>query len=134
MPEFRVQRVLPMSVDEAWRAFTEPSRLEAWFWPPAWNTRVSVDLRVGGSFRIDAGSHDLAVGGDYLEVEAPGRLVHTWLFDGEAEPTLVTLTINDIQGEAGLTILHERFADAESAEQNRLGWESCLDRLAPAAS
>ena len=131
MPEFRVQRILPMTVEEAWRALTDPERLGEWFWPPAWNTRYDVDLRVGGTFRFDAPSHDLAVGGDYLDVVAPGRLVHTWLFEGDAEPTLVTITMNDVEGEAGLTILHERFIDDDSAEQNRLGWESCLDRLAP---
>ena len=121
--------MLPMSVDDAWAAFTEPSRLEEWFWPASFNTRVTVDLRVGGSFRIAAAEPELAVGGEYLEVEAPGRLVHTWLFDGDEDPTLVTLTLNDVQGEAGLTILHERFADQETADQNQLGWESCLDRL-----
>jgi uncharacterized protein YndB with AHSA1/START domain len=129
MPEFRVQRILPMSVDEAWTAFTEASRLEEWFWPASFNTRVTADLRVGGSFRIQSDEQQLAVGGDYLEVEAPGRLVHTWLFDGDADPTLVTMTLNAVQGEAGLTILHERFVDQETADQNRLGWESCLDRL-----
>ena len=118
-----------MSVDEAWAAFTDASRLEEWFWPTSFNSRVSIDLRVGGSFRIEATEPDLAVGGEYLEVEAPARLVHTWLFDGESDATLVTMTLNDIQGEAGLTILHERFLDQHTADQNRLGWESCLDRL-----
>jgi uncharacterized protein YndB with AHSA1/START domain len=129
MPEFRVHRILPMSVEEAWAAFTEASRLEEWFWPASWNTVVTVDLRVGGSFRIDAAEQQLAVGGDYLEVEAPRRLVHSWLFDGDSDPTLVTLTLTDMDGGAGLTILHERFVDQVTADQNRLGWESCLDRL-----
>jgi uncharacterized protein YndB with AHSA1/START domain len=131
MTEFRVQRVIAKPVAEVWTAFTDPEALRAWFWPPAWQTEVEIDLRVGGGFRIAAPSKELAVSGVYREIEAPGRLVHTWRWDGDDDETLVTMTFVEVTGGTGITILHERFASAEDAAGNEQGWLSCLDRLGP---
>lgn len=132
MAEFRVQRVVAKPLEEVWAAFTDSARLAAWFWPSRFETSVDIDLRVGGRFRIASVTAELAVGGEYVEVDAPGRLVHTWRWDGDDEETLVTLTFLTVDGGTGITILHERFSDPETAEQNAAGWNSCLDRLAPA--
>ena len=132
MAEFRVQRVVAKPLEEVWAAFTDSAHLAAWFWPPRFETSVDIDLRVGGRFRIASVTAGLAVGGEYVEVDAPGRLVHTWRWDGDDEETLVTLTFLTVDGGTGITILHERFSDPETAEQNAAGWNSCLDRLAPA--
>lgn len=134
MSEFRVQRVVAKPLDEVWTAFTEPGAVAAWFWPPRFETTVDIDLRVGGAFRIASEVADLAVSGTYVEVEAPGRLVHTWRWDGEVEETLVTMSFLEVKGGTGITILHERFADDERAAQNEIGWNSCLDRLGPAVA
>lgn len=134
MTEFRVQRVVAKPVEEVWTAFTDPVALAAWFWPERFETTVDIDLRVGGAFRIASAPVGMAVSGTYAEVEAPGRLVHTWRWDGEDEETLVTMTFLPVDGGTGITILHERFGDPEAAQQNQLGWESCLDRLAPTAA
>ena len=131
MTEFRVQRVVTKPIADVWNAFTDAGELAAWFWPPRFETTADIDLRVGGSFRIASTVGDLAVTGEYREIAAPGRLVHTWKWDGDDEVTLVTMTFLEVQDGTGITILHERFADAENARQNELGWESCLDRLAP---
>ena len=122
MTEFRVQRVVPKAVEEVWAAFTDPAALGAWFWPERFETTVEIDLRAGGEFRIASAPVGMAVSGTYQEVEEPARLVHTWR------------TLVPVDGGTGITILHERFSDPEAAEQNELGWNSCLDRLAPAAS
>jgi uncharacterized protein YndB with AHSA1/START domain len=132
MSEFRVQRVVAKPLDEVWTAFTEPTAVAEWFWPPRFETTVAIDLRAGGEFRIASEVADLAVSGTYLEVDAPSRLVHTWRWDGEDEETLVTMTFLEVDGGTGITILHERFADDETAAQNELGWNSCLDRLGAA--
>lgn len=132
MSEFRIQRVVDKPLVDVWTAFTDPAALAAWFWPPRFETTVDVDLRVGGGFRIASDVADLAVSGTYLEVDAPGRLVHTWRWDGDDEETLVTMTFLEVEGGTGITILHERFGDDESARQNEIGWNSCLDRLGPA--
>ena len=133
MTEFRVQRIVPKPVEEVWTAFTDPAALTAWFWPERFETTVDIDLRVGGEFRIASAPVGMAVSGTYQEVDAPGRLVHTWRWDGEDEETLVTLTLVPVDGGTGITILHERFSDPDAAQQNELGWNSCLDRLASPA-
>ena len=133
MAEFRVQRVVAKPVEEVWTAFTDADALAAWFWPPRFQATVEVDLRVGGAYRIASVPAGMAVSGEFTEVEAPGRLVQTWRWDGEDEETLVTMTFLPVDGGTGITILHERFADPEQAAQNELGWNSCLDRLGPAA-
>lgn len=133
MAEIRVQRVVGLTVPEVWRAFTLPDRLAHWFWPRRFETEVSIDLRVGGSFRIASSVADLAVTGEYQEIESPGRLVHTWRFDGEDDETLVTMSFLELEGGTGITILHERFASEETAKQNEEGWNSCLERLSPSS-
>jgi uncharacterized protein YndB with AHSA1/START domain len=132
MSEFRVQRVVAKPLDEVWAAFTDPDAVAAWFWPPRFETTVAIDLRVGGEFRIASEVAELAVSGTYIEIEAPGRLVQTWRWDGEDEQTLVTMSFLEVDGGTGITILHERFADDETARQNEIGWNACLDRLGPA--
>jgi uncharacterized protein YndB with AHSA1/START domain len=129
--EFRVQRVVATPLGEVWTAFTEPAAVAAWFWPPRFETTVAIDLRVGGEFRIASEVAELAVSGTYVEIETPGRLVHTWRWDGEDEETLVTMSFLEVEGGTGITILHERFGEDETAKQNEIGWNSCLDRLAP---
>ncbi|MEO8529258.1 MAG: SRPBCC domain-containing protein [Pseudolysinimonas sp.] len=130
MSEFQIHRVVPQSVEEVWAAFTVGDHLAAWFWPARFQTTVSIDLQVGGSFRIASEPAGLAVSGNYVEIDEPARLVHTWRWDGEDEETLVTMTFREVDGGTGITILHERFADEETGQQNALGWQSCLDRLA----
>jgi uncharacterized protein YndB with AHSA1/START domain len=132
MSEFRIQRVVDKPLSDVWAAFTDAAALAAWFWPPRFETTVDIDLRVGGEFRIASDVADLAVSGTYVEIAAPGRLVHTWRWDGDDEQTLVTMTFLEVDGGTGITILHERFGDEESARQNEIGWNSCLDRLDPA--
>ena len=37
-------RTLPVPADRVWRAFTEPARLAAWFWPQRAGTNTAIDL------------------------------------------------------------------------------------------
>lgn len=132
MTEFHVQRVVAKPLEAVWVAFTDPDALVAWFWPPRFETTVAIDLRVGGEFRIASEVAELAVSGTYLEIDGPRRLVHTWRWDGDDEETLVTMTFVEVAGGTGISIQHERFSDDETARQNEIGWNACLDRLGPA--
>jgi uncharacterized protein YndB with AHSA1/START domain len=56
--------------------------------------------------------------------------VQTWLWDGEHDETLVTITLGlTTGGGTDLTIVHERFATEHDATQHLQGWNDCLDRL-----
>lgn len=65
---------------------TQPEHVRHWF--AAFEDEViacSIDLRVGGDYRIDVVTADgtpMSFSGTYSEVERPTRIVATWLFDG----------------------------------------------------
>ncbi len=65
---------------------TQPEHVRRWF--AAFEDEViacSIDLRVGGGYRIDVVTADgtpMSFSGTYSEVERPTRFVATWLFDG----------------------------------------------------
>jgi uncharacterized protein YndB with AHSA1/START domain len=65
---------------------TQPEHVRHWF--AAFEDEViacSIDLRVGGDYRIDVVTADgtpMSFSGTYSEVERPTRFVATWLFDG----------------------------------------------------
>src|SRR3954469_17050162 len=76
-----VQRVLPVTPDQAFDAWLEPAELRDWMGPL---TDVEVDARVGGRFRIVMGRDDADGGpiehtGEYRELDRPNRIVFTWV-------------------------------------------------------
>lgn len=129
MTSLTITRLLDKDPARVWRAWTDPVELAAWMWPPTFGTRCDVDLRPGGTFRIAAESVGMAVGGEYVEVEEPTRLVFTWRWDGETENSLVTVTLRDTGSATELTVLHERLTTETSRDNHEQGWNDCLDRL-----
>ena len=95
-----------------WDAYTKPELLKRWLLgPDGWYfIQCDVDLRVGGKYRYvwknDEKNQTLGLGGEYREINAPGKLVCTEAFDdfpGEAVSTLelaehngVTTLINTV--------------------------------------
>lgn len=106
MRQFRAPAAL---VFEAW---TKPEHLRRWFGRDGWALPVcEVDLRAGGAWRyvhVGPDGMELALSGEYLEVDPPRRLVSTERFD---EPffevmgggTVNTLTFEEDAG--GVTTL-----------------------------
>ena len=80
-PAAIVQRVLPASPSEVFAEWVDPYALAEWMCPrPTHPTKVALDPRVGGRYRIDIEESDARfdVFGTYLDV-APPRLVRfTW--------------------------------------------------------
>ncbi len=140
----KVRRVIPYpfiscpvvrSISRAavFRAWTEPDSLAQWWWPARFGTVYEVDLRVGGRYRfktVDVPSIGvLDVGGVFLAIHAPERLVYTWRWAGERTETRITVDFHDHGERTEVVLAHQGFPDAEGRDNHAMGWTDCLDRL-----
>ena len=100
-----------------WDACTRCEHLRNWYGPRAMQmASCESDLRVGGRFRYvlrgpDGMEHGFR--GEFLEIEAPARVVNTW----EWEPmpghgSVETATFEERDGRTTVTV-HVRFGTAE---------------------
>lgn len=135
-PLLRMARRFGASPAEVYAAWTRPELLARW-WGPR-HTRVEtaeIDARVGGRFRVvlveDNGARH-EVTGTYQEVEPERRLVFSWAWsDAPPERTSrVTVTLRPVPKGTELILVHDRFADPDTATRHRRGWTESLERLA----
>lgn len=123
-----------------YRAWTDPDRLQ-WFGDtgvPADRHRTTVDLRVGGAWRIDmveSPERRYTTGGVYREIVPPERLVFTWGAAGgwpDLDPArpddnpVVTVTLEPVDGGTEMTVhfgFPDHLTDAEVQSWLDLGVE-----------
>lgn len=132
----RLTRVFAASPETVFRALTDPEALSRWFGPPGVACRnVQVDLRPGGRYSLEMAEADGSVyplAGSYREVEAPRRLVMTWIWGhGELEgvETLVTIELREAAGGTELALTHENLPTPTALEKHQGGWIACFDSL-----
>lgn len=130
-----LERRLAASPARVWQAWTEPEQLARWFGPAEIERIEAVaDVRPGGQYDIvmhqgDGGRH--RVGGTYIEVSPPTRLVFTWAWHSTPErESRVTVEFTAIAEGTALKLVHERFHDNETAQRHAEGWCSSLVKLA----
>ena len=133
--EFNAPRAL---VFEAW---TKPEHVSRWFGPRTFTLPVcEIDLRAGGRYHYvmrGADGADYPMGGDFIEIDPPGRLVYTDRFEIEGMPereSVITLTLDEHDGKTVMT-MHTLYQSAEDmqavlAMQMVEGMTETLDRLA----
>jgi uncharacterized protein YndB with AHSA1/START domain len=141
----RQQRVIPAPPHEVYRAWLEPDLLRRWLAPgDSRVTRIEVDERVGGHFRVWQGTDDGDIGGfecELLELVPNERIAFRWGFvgperaDGPVFDSLLTITLKESEnGTTFLTLVHERLDDLQAAmpqvaENVGPGWDLVLDKL-----
>lgn len=104
-------------------AYTRPELLRRWLGQmPGWSwVKCDVDLRVGGHYRWEwkqeATGYVMGIGGEYLEIAAPGRLVCTEKFDDEWYPGGAISTV-ELREHAGGTLMVNtlRYGSAEALQ------------------
>src|SRR5205807_10485000 len=91
------------------------------------------DVRVGGRWRA-AGmtrGQPYVQEGEFLEIDAPRRLVHTWDGAGTLEkPSTVTDVLEPVAAGTRLTLRHAGFTSPEVCKAVAIGWETSFERLA----
>lgn len=133
-PSLRLDRTLRAPPARVWAAWTRPELMTLWFGPH--HTRVEqaeADVRVGGRFRVvlrEENGERHEVSGDYVAVEPERRLVFTWAWVTMPERrSRVAVTLHAVPEGTVLTLVHDRFADAETATRHTRGWTESLERL-----
>jgi uncharacterized protein YndB with AHSA1/START domain len=106
--EIVITREFDAPIELVFDVFTKPEHVRPTFAPFGEDVTVcSIDLRVGGSYRIVMVTDDgieCSFRGTYLEVEPPTRTVQTWLFDGWPDAEAVeSMELREADGATTLT-------------------------------
>ncbi len=122
----QVRRRMPAPREVVYEAWTDPEGLKEWMCPgDIISAEATLDVRVGGSFRITMRSKERVHEhvGTYQIVEPPAKLSFTWSgLDNPNEITLVTVEFTARGDESELVITHERFTNADVAQRYEMGW------------
>ncbi len=141
-----LERVVPVSPDKVWRAWTEPELIKQWFTPKPWQTiHCEIDLRPGGRFvtvmRSPEGQ-EFPGEGCFLETIPNSRLIWTSALTRGYRPALAP--IGGFLFTATIAMAHEgegtrysatvRHADVAGAKAHsdmgfHTGWGAALDQL-----
>ena len=120
--------------DRVFQAITDPTQLLRWWGQQGiyHSTKWCSDLRPGGQWRCegvsDTDGSAYHVSGEYLEVDPPRLLVHTWISSwGGALKTVVRWSLEAATGGTLVRLQHSGFAGAaESAKAHYEGWQRVL--------
>jgi uncharacterized protein YndB with AHSA1/START domain len=121
--------------ERVFRALTSADEIPRWWGQEGVyrTTKWTTDLRVGGRWRADGVGADgkaFFVEGEFLEIDAPHKLVHTWRPEWDEGVTTVTYEIEAIAGGARVTVKHTGFGERrDSCAGHAFGWEQVLGWL-----
>ena len=129
-----VRRRMPAPREVVFEAWIDPAGMQEWMCPgDVLSAEASLDVRVGGSFRIVMKRKDRehVHTGTYRVVEVPSKLVFTWsAIENPGEMTLVTVEFFPHGDESELVLTHERFPKADLAERYENGWSTIAQKFA----
>jgi len=130
-------RLIRAPREKVFDAFVDEGLLARWHCPRGMTVAAaSVDLRVGGAWRLDMRAKDPAphaVGGVYREVRRPERLAYTWVWEPGGPlagmQTLVEIDFVAKDGGTEIRMRHSGFPAAAAREGHFQGWTSVFNRL-----
>ena len=142
-----LERIVDVSPELVWMAWTTPEHLKKWFTPAPWKTiECEIDLRPGGIFRTVMQSPEgqtFPGAGCYLEVVPSEKLVWTNALQPGYRPhgapagaelrftAVITLEAQGTETKYTATVIH---GDIESCQKHEAmgfhhGWGAALDQL-----
>ena len=96
-----LERVYPHAPDRVWRALTEKEALAEWLLPTDFEPEPGRPFQ----FRQDDGGD--VIDGSVVEVEEARRLSYTWRAEPEQPPTVVTWTLEPVEGGTRVRLEHD---------------------------
>ena len=117
-------------------ALTDPEQILQWWGSPeAYRTTgAQCDVRVGGSYRLEATSSEgnvMNIVGTFLEVDPPKRLAYTWnpSWEDDMPETIVRFDLTERDGSTLVRLEHTGFVAAEARDGHDRGWTLVLGWL-----
>jgi uncharacterized protein YndB with AHSA1/START domain len=103
VPVIEFQRIVAATPALVFDLWTNPDHLRNWWGPKDYDlVSIDIDLRVGGSYRYVHRAPDgveYAFHGTYLELDPPGRLVYTTVYEGAPDSEAVDrFTFDEVDG------------------------------------
>ena len=124
--------VIAASPETVWEFLVDPEKAGLWMGAQFWS-----EPTVGGVYRVEVIPGHIA-SGEFLEVDRPHRLVHTWGWEGENAvapgSTTVEYELTPEGDGTRLRFTHSGLASDESKVSHSHGWEHYLARLEIAAA
>ncbi len=131
-----MRRTMPARTAAVFAAFTDPDRLRQWWGPKGFTVpKIDFPARPGSVYRIEMqppGGDAFHLTGEFREVEPPGRLAFTFVWDpADADDieTLVELSFRDAGDSTDVDYRQGPFKTEERRELHRGGWTDSFDRL-----
>jgi uncharacterized protein YndB with AHSA1/START domain len=123
------------SPERVFQALTSNEVTKWWVRPGVFDTREwKGDVRPGGRFTASGTGRGqpYTLDGEFTQVDAPRKLVHTWHLGGtpDAAATTVTYELEPRDGGTHVMLRHDGFPSTEAAANTRIGWETSFDALA----
>jgi len=119
--------VIAVPREQVWAEITKTGSIQR----PLYNTMFDADLKPGGHIRyVSANGKRVFVAGKILEIDAPRRLRHTYIFTMAPEPvTEVTWELEEVAEGCRVTITHAGWTVAKDADKHAAGWTEILGLL-----
>jgi uncharacterized protein YndB with AHSA1/START domain len=124
---------VPAPPERVFRALASIEITQWWVRPGVFDTREwTGDVRVGGRWRASgiAKGNPYALEGEFVAVDPPRKLVHTWIAVGEPAGLMkVTYHLEKIDAGTRITVRHSGFSSPLICLMTATGWETSFDRL-----
>ena len=119
--------------DQVFEALATSAVCDWWVRPGVFDTREwSGDVRPGGHWHATGvgGGKPYALEGEFLDVDAPVRLIHTWQPVGSpGMPSTVVYHLEAIDRGTRLTLRHSGIGNPTTCMNTAIGWETSFERL-----
>lgn len=127
-----VKRVINADAETLFEALTNQEIMKKWFYASAdsgWSASVENNPQEGGNFKVDMHSPEETYSheGVYKEIIPSKKIVFTWN-SHLVNDTVVTITLNEIDGGTEVKLKHEFMPNEEKKNHTR-GWTQILENL-----
>ena len=104
MKDFKKYYILPATPEEIYMALTNPLTIELWT-----GEEAVMSTEPGSEFSMWDGS----IVGKNLEFEEGKKIVQQWYFDGQPEPSIVTIKLHPDKKGTSVELRHTNIPDAD---------------------